>query len=190
MYDTFRDYNRLNQLPNLSINIINCLLDNNETIWKLLKYETNDALDKPNLTSDEKTNLIYDGSGEEENYRVFTKGISSNAQENNCTQLRVFVWKVTPVDHIKSRVDMAIQIISHTSILTLNNYQNRNELLFQQLVATLNGAYINGVSQLVFDKKSNSNNAAMWNAPTEKWYESFDILMSCMVSTVNSDAGE
>ena len=41
----------------------------NQTICKLLKYNTVDALDKPNLTHNERINLLYDSNVE--NRRIF-----------------------------------------------------------------------------------------------------------------------
>lgn len=196
MYETFNDYNRFTHIPNFSMNIINYLIDNNETIWKLLKYETNDALSKPNLTTDEKTNLIYSGMSKVDNpedykdaekgYRVFTKGMSTDAIVEACSQLHIYVGNVIPRDHIVSNIDMYIQIISHNGILVLDNYQNRNEVMLQQILSTLNGAEIQGITNLSFDKGNN----VRWFKFSEKWYEGYRLIMSCKTTSSSSQAGE
>ena len=50
-------YNSLSALPNAPYNILKYLAQNNENIWKLLKYNSYDALSKPNLTMEEKLSL-------------------------------------------------------------------------------------------------------------------------------------
>lgn len=198
MIDTFTDYNRFTNIPNFSINIINYLIDNNETIWKLLKYPENDALNQPNLTEDEKTSLIYDGSGmgnnyleQEQNFRVFTKSMPSDALPNQCSQLHIFLDGLIPINHIVGQANMIIQIISHNAILTLNNGWNRNEVILQEMLATLNGAYIEGITQLSFDRSGNGySNEAKQGKFADKWYEGFNLIMSCKVSNISSNAGE
>lgn len=200
MYNTFSVYNRFVNISNFSINIINYLIDHNETIWKLLKYETNDALSKPNLTTDEKTNLIYSGMSSADNpanyhdiekeYRIFTKGMSSDAIEEYCSQLHIFLGKLSPQNRVTGRVDMYIQIISHNAILILDNCQNRNEVLLQQIINTLNGATIEGRTQLSFNKENGSSNQARWYKFAEKWYEGYQLVMSCMTSDTSKNAGE
>ena len=200
MYDTFSVYNRFTNISDFSINIINYLIDHNETIWKLLKYDTNDALSKPSLTADEKTDLIYSGMGSVDNlidyhdiekeYRIFTKGMSSDAIEEYCSQLHIFLGKVSPQNRVTGRVDMYIQIISHNAILVLDNCRNRNEIFLQQIINTLNGATIEGRTQLSFNEENGSSNQARWYKFAEKWYEGYQLVMSCMTSTTSKNAGE
>jgi len=196
MYETFNDYNRFTHIPNFSMNIINYLIKNNETIWKLLKYNTSDALSKSNLIMDEKTDLIYSGMSivddpedykdAEKGYRVFTKGMSTDAITEACSQLHIYIGDVRPRDHIVSNVDMYIQIISHNGILILDDYRNRNEVMLQQILTTLNGADIEGITNLSFDKGNN----VRWFKFSEKWYEGYQLVMSCKTTYSSSQAGE
>ena len=200
MYNTFAEYNRFTNIPNFSINIINYLIDNNETIWKLLKYPGNDALNQINLTMDEKTDLIYSGINnieditnyqkKEQDYRIFTKGMSSDAIENKCSQLHIFLGELSPQNRVTGQAIMYIQIISHNAILTLNNCLNRNEIFLQQIISTLNGATIKGRTQLSFNKENGYSNRAKWYKFAEKWYEGYQLTMSCMISDTNKNAGE
>ena len=47
-----------------SYNIIKLLINKCEKLWKLIKYNTADALEKPNLTEEEKIALIYKGGAD------------------------------------------------------------------------------------------------------------------------------
>jgi hypothetical protein len=185
MLDTFTEYNQYAHVPDFSKNIIHFLLNNNEIIWKLLKYATPDALSKPNLTKDEKSKLIYAGVGDEEDYRVFTKPIPNNAVIEEQSQLRVFLMRLVPLNDVIGHVDMCFQIISHNNIEILDTYQNRNEVLLQQVIATLNGQNINGITNFGFYGGRGFNNSAGWAKFGEKWYSGYQLVMSCKESTVS-----
>ena len=60
-------------IPLMSYNCTAHLLKNNELVWKLLKYQTSDAWEKDDLTSAEKSALIYKGEDPTTmyNYNVF-----------------------------------------------------------------------------------------------------------------------
>ena len=59
-------------MPNIPQNCCYKLINENEIVWKLLKYNTNDAWKMPNLTKEEKIALIYPGTPEyEEDYNVY-----------------------------------------------------------------------------------------------------------------------
>ena len=63
-------FNSLSQLPEASYSILKYLALNNENIWKMIKYNSYDALSYPNLTVAEKLNYIWK-SGAQEDYSVF-----------------------------------------------------------------------------------------------------------------------
>ncbi len=184
--DTFSEYNQYTHVSSYSKNIISYLLNNNEVIWKLIKYTTPDALSQPNLTKDEKSNLIYSGMGNEENYRVFTKSFPNDAIEVEQSQLRVFLLGINPINQVIGQVDMCFQIISHNNIETLDTYENRNEVMVQQIIATLNGQNIQGITDFSFDAKGNGyGNKVGWSRFGERWYEGYQLVMSCKESTVS-----
>ena len=184
-------YNKYTNITKFPLNIITYLLNNNEVIWKLLKYDTPDALNKPNLTKSEKRSLIFAGqtnsSGgiDEMPYRVFTKSLPRGEEKKIQTQLRVFLLGLIPLNHVVGQVNMNIQIISHTDLLTLDTYENRNEIILQQLLETLNGKNIGGISNLSFNREANGySNEAFWESGD--WYEGYSLRMSCKVSDEKS----
>lgn len=65
-------FNSMSSLPYIPYNILIYLArqDSAEDIWKMLKYNSYDALSKPNLTFNEKLELIWK-SGPQEKYGVF-----------------------------------------------------------------------------------------------------------------------
>ena len=63
-----------------------------EDFWKCLIYDTKDALDKDNLTFEQKRNYIWTGETDEQNYRVFLKPIVGSilSDSQSQTQFRLY----------------------------------------------------------------------------------------------------
>lgn len=144
-------YNKYLLYPTISYNVISYLIENNEMIWRLLKYTTADAWNKSNLTKKEKGALVYDGSPEETNYNVFLDVGQDVALTKQCTILRVSPFELTPSNHVIGQITMGFEIYSHYRINTLNNYTTRIDTITQQIIETLNGAMIGGLGRLYFD---------------------------------------
>jgi len=152
------EYNKFTNVPLLPYNCIKYLMDNNETLWKLLKYPTNDAWSKTNLTTAEKADLIYAGEIDATNYRVFIgKGLDQSWTEQACI-LRVSSIDITPTNYIFGLVTMAFEIYCHYSITTLSNYTDRIDSCVQSILETLNGSEITGLGRLFFDSRITGKN--------------------------------
>ena len=71
-------YNTYSSIPLISYNIISYLIDNNETIFKLLYYNDSNAWrsdsNHPNLTKVQKGSLIFDGIKPQTDSRIFKIG--------------------------------------------------------------------------------------------------------------------
>ena len=63
--------NTFQQMPNIPQNCCYKLINENEIVWKLLKYTDSDAWKKPDLTRAEKAKMIYDGKAPQDDYNVF-----------------------------------------------------------------------------------------------------------------------
>ena len=64
-------FNNFAMLPSVPYNIIMTLAQNNENIFKMLKYNTYDCLSQPNLTFEEKMEMIYKNQDQQQDYRIF-----------------------------------------------------------------------------------------------------------------------
>lgn len=177
-------YNTLDRLPLMSYKIIEHLVLNNEDLWKILKYDTSDSLDKPNLTLDEKTALIYPGNGlDGNNFRFFMDFFIDDSFNTQCSLVRVYPLVISPQNRIISDITFCIEVLSHCKITHLNNYTNRNVYMMQQIIKTLNGGDVNGVGLLAFDRMGNSNDRAVLNISNNRNYQGYSIYMSTHTST-------
>lgn len=152
-------YNNFSIIPTFPYNIIEHLIINgSEELWKLLKYQTIDALEKPNLTAKEKKKLVWDGIDPlEEKYNIFLKpliGNSLDSGEEQC-QLRIYRYDTVPIDRLKAVVVYEFDIICQEKCANVyydDAFCERTDLIESLLLRDLNGANIKGTGDLVFDR--------------------------------------
>lgn len=180
-------YNQYDGLQNFTLFIIQHLMLNNEDIWKLLKYDTQDALEKPNLTREEKASLIYPGaSGDDmDDYRVFRTPYLDDLTTNQQAQLRVYLESVTPDTLLYGTVDVNIEVICHVKMIELNDYQNRAESIVWQVIKTLNGAEVGGIGKLFFDRNGSFYDLIKMNRYNNRNFYGYTITMSTKMGNIS-----
>jgi len=165
-------YNKFPFLPQVSYFLIDYLLNNNDIVWRLLKYNDSDAwkldVTHPNLTNLEKGALIFDGIKNQIDCRVFLDyGQDDSMQEQVCL-LRTSVLEVTPSNYIWGHLLLGFEVFAHFKINTLSNYQTRTHMIAQQLIETFNGKEMgDGIGRIYFDTSRNSRSrmTILGNAP-------------------------
>jgi len=171
-------YNKFGQIPMMSYNILSYLIQNNEDIWKILKYPSSDCLSQPNLTQSEKGALIYSGEADSTPYRAFLDNFLDDAFVEQVSLLRIFPEIIIPTSRVLSSVTFHIQAFSHVKLQILDGYMNRNVYLMQQILQTLNGMDISGVGNLSFDRMGNPYDRANLNISNSKSFSGYSIFMS------------
>ena len=173
-------YNKYDGLQNLTLYLIQYLMLNNEDIWKLLKYDTQDALQKDNLTREEKASLIYPGNsgGDMDDYRVFRTPYLDDINTSQQAQLRVYLESITPDTLVYGTVDVNIEVICHVKMIELNDYQNRVESIMWQVLKTLNGADVGGIGKLFFDRNGGLYDLVKMNRYNNRNFYGYTITMS------------
>lgn len=158
----FNNFANISRVPN---EIINKLFDN-ENIWKLLYYTyddvtkspVNNPLSMPNLTAKTKRSLIYLGTGTVENFRVFFTTYPMQAQfKSQSQQIRIVRGRTDPANAFMSNVSWVFELPCHEDVQTIINNEipcNRVDLLQEEIMKTLNGAYVGGTGQLQFNRDS------------------------------------
>ena len=179
-------YNQYDGLQNFTLLIIQHLMLNNEDIWKLLKYDTQDALEKPNLTREEKAKLIYPGAsgGDMDDYRVFRTPYLDDLTTNQQAQLRVYLESITPDTRLYGTVDVNIEAICHVKMIELNDYQNRAESIVWQVIKTLNGADVGGIGKLFFDRNGSFYDLIKMNRYNNRNFYGYTITMSTKMGNI------
>ena len=150
-------YNKFELYPDIAYNCVSLLIEKEDMLWKLLKYPTPDAWSKPNLTKQEKGALIYDGSPNETDFRVFLDTAQDNAWTIQACILRISPLTLIPVNYIYGNLSLGFEIYSHYSINHLSNYKTRLDVVAQRIIETMNGSEVKGLGRLYFDAKASSS---------------------------------
>ena len=146
-------YNKYTFLPEIAYECVKYLLENNQLVWKLLRYTTPDAYSKPNLTKAQKGALIWKGEGTTDNFNVFMDGGLPDVEMKETTILRISPYQVFPKNRSIGDIAMIMEVYSHYKINTMSNYQTRVDTIMQQLLETFNGAEIGGIGLMNFSKQ-------------------------------------
>lgn len=144
-------YNKYPGLADYPYNCITYLIENNEMIWKLLKYNEANAYKQDNLTKEEKGLLVYKGTDKEEDFRVFMDQGQSDAWVHESCVLRISIFRIFPTNRTIGTVQMSFEVYSHYKINHLTNYRTRIDYICQELIETFNGKEMGGIGKLFYN---------------------------------------
>jgi hypothetical protein len=175
-------YNKFKTLPLAQYNIISYLMENNQTIFKLLKYPVADALDQPDLTMAEKGQLIWNGQIDSENYNIFFQRSTDDSFTTQNCKLHLYNSFLSPTNRTTATACFMFEIICFSKINQLNNYQTRIETMQQQILEALNGISIIDLGQLFFDMSKSRYDRAVSNITNNKNYigNSFNMTVQSL----------
>jgi len=156
-------YAQYEEFDNFSYNCIKYLMDNDEVVWKLLKYQTADAWDKPNLTPTEKRAMIYQGQDDTSLYKVFLdQGAPDVLTREDCI-IRISPHSIFPENRVVGTISMIFEVYSNYHVNTLTNYKTRVDMITKRFIQVFNGANeIGGIGRLFFDKMGSESNRLEW----------------------------
>lgn len=187
-------FNNFDLMPEIPYNIFAYLIAHNENLFKLLYYNTRDALSQPNLDYNAKLDMIYIDSGiSEDNYNIFLKPMVGDELVKACSQLRIYKSSIRPDNHMQASVCYTFDILTGSKISMVDNIRgipcNRVDLIEQELLHTLNGADIGGVGYLTFDRKRNANSLERYSINNGKNFFGNSLTLSVLWSNVDNSGG-
>jgi hypothetical protein len=150
-------YNDFRQFSKLSYNCIKFLMDNNELVWKLLKYTDPEAWNKANLTQEEKAALIYSGQQDTSEFRVFMDGKQPDVLVKEITLIRIMPHTAIGLDRTLGLIEVSMEVFSHYKINHLSNYKTRIDVIAEELLATFNGSNVGALGLMSFDKMADQS---------------------------------
>jgi hypothetical protein len=145
-YATYTDFNKY------SYNCISYLMDINETIWKLLYYDTPDAWNKADLTLAQKASLIYNGTDDASKARVFMDVGQPDVFTKEITIIRISPYSIFPENRSVGTVSIYFEVYSHYKANHLSDYTTRVDTITGEFLKTFNGAFVGGIGRLYFDR--------------------------------------
>jgi hypothetical protein len=150
-------YNDFGQFSKLSYRCIKYLMDSNELVWKLLKYQDADAWNKPNLTQIEKGDLIYAGQEDTSMYHVFMDNKQPDVLVKEISLLRIAPHYAVGLNRTVGYIEVSMEVFSHYKINHMSNYQTRIDTITEELLALFNGADVAGIGLMSFDKMADQS---------------------------------
>ena len=173
-------YNKYTKLEEVPYNIAVYLMNNDDFIWRLLKYPVNTAWNvnlNANLTMAQKGTLIYQGNGMMTDYRVFFDAGMSAAWTEVATVLRISPVTIIPKNYVTGTQSIRFEVYSHETINMLSNKNPRSLSIIQRLIEVLNGADIENLGRLFFDYKASQYCRMTGINVGNSIYKGFELIM-------------
>lgn len=149
--------NTFNSMPQIPYQILTYLIDNNENLFKLLKYNSTDALQKDDLTKKEKIALLYTEVGQEDDYHIFLKPLIGEEMTDSVTQLRLYKARITPTTSLKAVLNYEFDIVvgTKTNLVYDNNGIpcSRLDMIESEIINSLCGTSMFGVGGFQFNRE-------------------------------------
>ena len=145
-------YNSMSRLPQIPYKILEYLALNDEILWKMLAYNSYDALSKPDLTFSEKMDLIWK-TGTQEDFGVFFTALVEDAIPESKCILKVYDYYIHANQLYTGTVVYAFDFLygGKMSLVDYNGVPvSRGDLFVNRVLEVLNGAEVGGVGKLAF----------------------------------------
>lgn len=188
-------FNDFSEMPYIPYKMLEALLTEESQVaqdfWKLLKYADVDALDKSNLTYEEKVELIWRGDSLEQNYNVFLKpliGSSLDTAEAQ-TQLRIFRFTSMPTNQFEAILTIEADFITNEKTALV--YQNgmlceRTDLMESMFLNIFNGRDIGvGSGWVTFNREFSRSCNSQLNIGNSKSFYGRSLVLA-----INFASGE
>lgn len=184
-------YNSLSQLPNIPYNIIKYLVQNDEIIWKLMKYPDYNALSKPDLTMTEKLNMLW-CSGPQEKFNVFLTPLVEDAIPESKCIFKLYQYYIHAKELYTSTVVYAFDFL-YGGQMTLVEYNgipvSRGDLFINRILEVLNGAEVNGIGKLTFFDDMSRYSLGKATIGNSKTFTGVCMYMATLVGDTGREVG-
>lgn len=186
--------NSYKTLPYIPYNIVSFLINDPEAenIWKILKYSDYDCLSKPNLTTQEKVDLICLNQQHQEDYNIFLNNLIENMIPNEKTILKIYRVQTTLDTKTKGMAGIALYKfdVLYGGKMAVIEYDktpcNRGDVFEMELLKCLNGAEIQGGAGLLeysSDLSRLCGSSINWG--NQDTYSGHSIIMGIRILNVN-----
>ena len=170
-----------------------------EMLWKLLKYTDVNALSKPNLTFEEKMDLVWTpekvtSTRTQDTFNVFLKPLVSASlnEATSQTQLRIYRYKTSAINQTSSTLLYEFDVmVNEASAMVYNtNYEmiEKTDLMEALLIDIMNMTDLGvGVNFLRFTRMQGGNCESVLNINNAKSTYGRSFLLA--LSYINTSLG-
>ena len=183
-------FNKFTTLPSVPYKILSYLAENNERIFKALYYQGSDALDQPNLTLEQKLDMIYVDEGKEIDKHLFLKPLICEEMIDSVTQLRLYKYGISPTDAMTSVITYRFDIITGSKVSLIyddNIPVSRLDFIETELLNTLNGIDLFGTGKFQFNRDLSTQDKQILTLSNSKNFFGSILLMSVRWIDIQGD---
>ena len=184
-------YNKYISMPYIPYRIIESLANNNENLWKILKYNTYDCLSEDDLTFEEKMELVWSHEANQEDYKIFLTALVENMIPVSGTIIKIYKEMTLPRNHINAVAGYEIDIL-YGGKIALVEYNgipcNRGDVCEAEILSTLNGVEVDGVGKLEFSMKKLGSSRSSLNIGDNKSFTGTSLLMGVDISDIGDNS--
>lgn len=184
-------YNSMSRLPSIPYNILTYLAQEEQILWKVLAYNSYDALSQPDLTFSQKMGLVWK-EGSQEPYSVFMTNIIDDAIPESKTIMKLYNYYIHAKDLFVAPTVYAFDILygPKMSLVDYNGVPvSRADLFVNRILTLLNGVYVGGVGKLTFFDDMSRYDLGRTVIGNSKTFTGYQIFLSVNVGDVGEDEG-
>lgn len=180
-------YNQLTTMPYIPYRIISYLATDPkaEDLWKLLKYNSEDALSKPKLSLEEKLDLVCKNNANQNDYSFFLTRLVENEQTLERTIIKLYKINTVPADRLRAVCPYSFDILTgaKTVVIDYNGVPcSRLDVIEAILIQCLNGADVGGVGFLEYNRELNRACGAVYGIGNNTSYTGQSVVLAVRVS--------
>lgn len=190
------NFNQLTRLPFIPYKIMEYLMQDEKAndLWKLLKYNTYDALSHLALTLDEKRAFIWKSpQTKQEEYRVFLTPLVEDSIPEEITYIKLYRIETDSINHILAKAVYQFEVMFGGKI-SLVDYQgvpvNRFDLIEYIIISCLNGVEVGGVGVLQFNRQLSTSIYSSFLLSNSKTFCGGVIRLGVQIGDIGVDTCE
>ena len=177
----YNDYSLIRDLPTI---IINYLFENSPDFWKLLKYSQN-PLSEPDMTNEEKADMICKSSFNTEEYNVLFQKYTVDAMIKAKSQVRVFVDNISSYGRTNALARIIFQVIVNNNEMMISTPVSKNDkrdvAIMQTIVEALNGVKLDKTKSQMFVNNEIDRFAGASQVSYNNDYSGFQLTMDVWI---------
>lgn len=177
----YNNYRLARDLPTI---IINYLFDNSPDFWKLLKYSQN-PLSEPDMTNEEKADMICKSSFNTEEYNVLFQKYTVDAMIKAKSQVRVFVDNISSYGRTNALARIIFQVIVNNNEMMISTPVSKNDkrdvAIMQTIVEALNGVKLDKTKSQMFVNNEIDRFAGASQVSYNNDYSGFQLTMDVWI---------
>ena len=176
--------NIFTSMPYIPYRIVMALIENDD-FCKLVYYNTMDALEQPNLTDEQKRNLIWNGDvTRTDKYHIFLTNVQPNEEIENRCVIKIYNSHIDPDNLYGAVANFRFDILfgSKIPLVYADGIPcNRGDLIEREIMRSLNDEDCAGVGHLQYNGELSNLCGSATGIGNNYTYTGRTVVMATMI---------